>query len=1254
MKSKPNTSFRRRNPCDSNRGVALVFVLAMLVLMLGLTLAFFSAASAQRMIRASSNANWSVDFLARAAEQLVIHDLLQEIEAGSETDNWVGIPGNPHRNIHRPVTTLIRAGGTQEAALRASPAMVPQSAGVAAGAVPLLKKSRRSVPFFRADLPGYREGAANGPARAADVSTDAPAVGGQTISRNIWAGPRLLDESAYRSFLTGEGATPPDWIYLDRRGASPTEFSPALRLPEATNLNRVIGRFAYTIYDVGGLLDINVIGNALANPDDNAARGALHQVNPDLVPGGVGTGWMRNFVTGWRSPATSANMDVLFDPGQNNIGVHEGNQTLLGRRDWIDYAGANNVPTGALQLFSTFTRELNAPYWEADVDRPRNAQDAVRLNPPILSTRFDGETLLRRGGAGSLTVPSGTPVLPRRFPLAKLDLLENYTPDRADEVRYYFGLENQGRGQWKYVVGVEETDSTGNYAGTRIADLQEVAALGREPNFFETLQAVLLTDSLGKHAGDAILESEARDSLRNLQVLQIGANIIDQWDADDIPTTLEFPSGAADDTVEIYGVENLPYINNFATTPFRPTYDRDLFQVWLLFDLWNPHQNAFQPPTGVGPDLRIVINAPSSDAPWAVLLTWVGNPGTFVPDSQYRGINNMARLWDKLQRERPEFIIPAFITPQSGDPGYLEPRDVTIGGGRPQEPTSPNSTPPGLLLVEYDLRMRPTGNGTRPSTAGIVPKEHRSRLQQEGALNGGAPAGLNRLLEAVPGMAYEHQGSFSINAAGDRVFPAGARLRNVQSPYWACDPPLPPEEADGWSTLQVETRVWADFPVFAYNHLQFSFGDLEIALQAFVDGQWRTYQKMERFQGNAVIGANIVDAPELFQNATDVAALFSKTTQHSEPNADMSSSFYTWRKWFDTNPPLDSISWGGYVHTHSRMDPRSLRFGVSRSLIDGIAFSTRSTTAPWNATSSDIRDWIIARGTRAGFTSGNVPINGFQAVPRPNGQPSSGSAIGGVVTNHPTELNGSHPLRYPDRDGVIRPADGFWGALPTLPGRDQQRPLILNRPFRSVGELGYVFRDLPWKTLDFSSRYSADLGLLDFFSIEDTEDSVPVLAGRVNLNLASEDVLTALLAGTAERPAGTSAGNAGEMMTEARARVIAQRIVAERQANGPYLSRGDLVARVFHHPEAAHPFGTQIPIVKAEREAAIRTLSGVGNLRTWNLLIDLVVQDGKFGPASSSMNDFLVQSTRRYWIHVALDRITGEVLDLQREVVEIQ
>src|SRR5205823_9569091 len=89
-------------------------------------------------------------------------------------------------------------------------------------------------------------------------------------------------------------------------------------------------------------------------------------------------------------------------------------------------------------------------------------------------------------------------------------------------------------------------------------------------------------------------------------------------------------------------------------------------------------------------------------------------------------------------------------------------------------------------------------------------------------------------------------------------------------------------------------------------------------------------------------------------------------------------------------------------------------------------------------------------------------------------------------------------------------------SLPVRPPRFIQptwptHPVVLNRPFRNVAELGYAFRDLPWKTLDLFSQNSADAGLLDVFSIV---DEPALVAGRVNLNTQQAPVLQSVLAGT--------------------------------------------------------------------------------------------------------------------------------------------
>ena len=74
--------------------------------------------------------------------------------------------------------------------------------------------------------------------------------------------------------------------------------------------------------------------------------------------------------------------------------------------------------------------------------------------------------------------------------------------------------------------------------------------------------------------------------------------------------------------------------------------------------------------------------------------------------------------------------------------------------------------------------------------------------------------------------------------------------------------------------------------------------------------------------------------------------------------------------------------------------------------------------------------------------------------------------------------------------------------------------------------------------------------------------------------------------------------------------------------------------------------------VKARREVVARAMSSVSQTRVWNVLIDVVAQSGHFKPnASNLQNDFIVEGEQHYWVHVAIDRFTGQVIDKQIEVV---
>ncbi len=83
------------------------------------------------------------------------------------------------------------------------------------------------------------------------------------------------------------------------------------------------------------------------------------------------------------------------------------------------------------------------------------------------------------------------------------------------------------------------------------------------------------------------------------------------------------------------------------------------------------------------------------------------------------------------------------------------------------------------------------------------------------------------------------------------------------------------------------------------------------------------------------------------------------------------------------------------------------------------------------------------------------------------------------------------------------------------------RPLILNRPFRSVAELGGVFSDTPWKNLNFSEPESGAAALLDTFCINEDYRRDALAAGYVDLNSKQPPVFQALISGAYRDDSGT-------------------------------------------------------------------------------------------------------------------------------------
>ncbi|HAK05797.1 MAG TPA: hypothetical protein DCO65_00765, partial [Spartobacteria bacterium] len=59
---------------------------------------------------------------------------------------------------------------------------------------------------------------------------------------------------------------------------------------------------------------------------------------------------------------------------------------------------------------------------------------------------------------------------------------------------------------------------------------------------------------------------------------------------------------------------------------------------------------------------------------------------------------------------------------------------------------------------------------------------------------------------------------------------------------------------------------------------------------------------------------------------------------------------------------------------------------------------------------------------------------------------------------------------------------------------------------------------------------------------------------------------------------------------------------------------------------------------KEARELVVRAFSDACQTRTWNLMIDVIAQAGKYAPGETDFKKLIVEGEQRYWVHVAIDR----------------
>ena len=1121
-------------------GYALIMTLALMLLIVLAVIAFLARAMTNRQIAFGSAALIRTEMAADLALQRTLADLQLEIKAGNvvdETNTLADYPRQRRTMVAWRDNDLITNTTT---------------------ASPLLRTSRSGQGFWEGDSSTY-DPTIVPPARASAVSTLTASANGRRLTWKRWLRPAYLKETEATPF---ENAGAPDWIYVLRDGvAEDGALMPSMEKlvdKDAENPDFAIARYAFTLYDVGGLVDVNAAGNRL--PDsDNALRRRPNQIRLSNLPlahdtpGDASNVTAANALLNWRNPTHAADAAWMLGSPQSFIEVASGadDQRFISRQDLIQFS--QNQPgiirASALPLLTTFSRSINQPSFIHDPDRPK-----VQPAAPKTAAQGDEAAYPTQNHYGNsqttgrdeefnpplmrLQDTNGSSLIKERFPLSRLAWLTHNGPaagaSEAD-ILTYFGLRwNNAQGHWDYT---SPDHSSRRDRINRPDQIPVARAASTGPDFFELLMSGIHLGSLGRSGGRPAAffvnaeegpasDHDAFDENIYYQILRIGANIIDQYDEDYFPAVIGIDN-AAGSLVTVAGIEDLPYVSKITgrmgldKARNLPLNIGDQVHGFWQFVLFNPNS-----------DRNRILSATTSLVPSRVRIraegfgqVLISSPGAPVGPSTDMS-SKPAIPFDPRHSDfrRNNYILLTQGNIATGDlaPGVLD--DIT------HTPVDADEQVP-ILGIPIDPLVIPN---TMPN---------------------GNPWGSGAL----------------------RMWPS--------------------------------PRVTF---ILEYRHSS---------------GQWRPYMHYRQLSGWTTGGYGTI----AYFQIIDPRCISSGFSLDQAGVTGASSDF--------TNMSRNDID-GRRLRNH--YPRRSHGFGYQGGLPHTV--SPRPGVGP-------SQSWAFSN-----ITQGTLGDNSY-----------SGTTLNGI-----TQIPKHSRMFNFDPDGIPRPAMG--GARPNdnwppnnmgIPTNIDQAAVYnvsrthqLNRPFRNLGELGNVSRDQPWKNLDFFSPFSGDTALLDLFTLEETAMS----AGRINPNRARPETIRAALAGSALDMRGTTLQtNPG--ILDFYAQMVHNRIVRDNQ---PLLHRGEM-NRIFNQRLGDQYDATWMRppphnltsqwlannVLTARKSTFMGNLIENTDVRVWNLCLDLVVQSGRFpsNTPANRMDLFQVHGERRYWVHLAIDRLTGRVLDIQREVV---
>ncbi len=399
----------------NKQGAALVLVIGITALLLITVLIFLGATTNQVDAAAKTTFQIQTGQLASLATGQVLRELVNEVKAGSISP----VLTNSNTPVLYPATPLSAVPDRSSASAAANP--------VATTPPNLIKQSSFGKPFYNDTLTFNKQlvypQAATYPS-VPHASAESTASGRGNISGARWNKPMLLPRAdpSSPSNLTPAATGPvriggdpntkwqwtaPQWVYLQADGARPLQWANGMRPGET---NPVVGRYAFQMYDIGGLLDANVAGY---DPDPKVVgdlvasrRGSAGLA--DLTQIGLKPAHLKQLLA-HRNPATLNESDTglhghryvnFLLNGQNNLGflrvassasdASVRNRAFHGRLEMLQFIkslAGNDAEKAqlaeSLQSLTHFSRSLEQPSFRPGFYDP-SAATSTPLSPVFI------------------------------------------------------------------------------------------------------------------------------------------------------------------------------------------------------------------------------------------------------------------------------------------------------------------------------------------------------------------------------------------------------------------------------------------------------------------------------------------------------------------------------------------------------------------------------------------------------------------------------------------------------------------------------------------------------------------------------------------------------------------------------------------------------------------------------------------------------------------------------------------------------